>query len=525
MLQDEHITRSLRGGRWAAAALVFLTFGLAADGRDNKLDPDERAVVLRLVSGHEVSGRILADGFDQVTGIVMRRDDNGGRLTLRWDQIHPDDVDAVNRMYGFVGDDLPSILIDVLEVETTSGYTVSGINRGWKDKKLQLEKGGVIYPVPEAMVKRQRTIKVDALEYADPLEVFVQNRQADPPTEAVDWFNLGLLAEALTLYPQAAECYEEALTIDPDFSKKAVIGNNLARLKVKEKESEATAALAKIANDLRQGKFLAALEGCDAFLAQWPTSQQMGELQTLKSRIVAKRHESLIADCRTNYFTALRDITRQKVREKELTLGEALNWSEDSLAQAVVERLAAYHKTTDEEIEQVWSERGTGASPHTFSYSGGTWLLGQAAAAGMGKKKGEEEGADKPAGGDKSEPQTIDEIIAKKLKEKQDKNKQSKKRADQGQQLYEVPPTEEEWWLSAGPSEREAFLIAWSSEKVGNVEVVNVYGRACNLCEGKGILDYFQSSLKSSDGSKKKRDWEPCPRCKGLGFDRIVEIR
>lgn len=477
----------------------------------------ERRVVVHLSAGTEVSGSIPEDGFDEGRGITLRRDDNGGILRLRWDQIRPADVTHIKRLYGFLGDRLPPIQIQALKVTTANG-TLIGLDGGRKDGKLLLRKKDNITPIPlESIIRPPETILVDALELENPANVFELKKREQPPTQPVDWYNLGLVAESLTLFEQARTCFNTAMELDPNFSKQSVIQTKISNLAVKEKELEQTLVLRTIRSLKYRGAFREALGLVDDFVERWPTSAQLADVQKEKADIGRSQRKALLGSIRADFFSYLRRAAEDKGRDQELTLGEAMTWAKEEAYFDVQAKLMALYGATEEQIDDLWDSRGNTGSPVQYSYGGGTFILDEKAKEGYGREKKEEE-VEENKKGDK--PKTLEEKIQEKIKEKQEQREKKKKQQKKIGQIADVPPTDVDWYKQAAPKYRTSFLIAFFAENSGKVEVLNPRRRDCSTCSGKGVLEFFGSVDPDRADSE-----VACPRCKTLTFDRIAVFR
>jgi len=482
----------------------------------------ERRVILRLTDGAEVSGVIPADGFDEGQGITLVRDDNGGLLRLRWDQIRDADVTHIKRLYGYLGDELPPIQLEALKVTTATG-TLIGLDDGRRDGNLLLRRKDNVVSVPlSSIIRPPETILVDALELENPANVFERKKAERPPTRPVDWYNLALVAESLTLFEQARTCFETCLELDPAFSKKSVIQLKLNTLAVKEKELEQTLALRNIRSLKYRGAYKDALALADEFVERWPSSAQLSDVQQEKADIGRAQRKAVLGSIRADFNSYLRHAAEEKARDQELGLGEAMTWAEEQAYPDVRAKLATLYGTTEEKIDELWESRGKTGSPIQYSYGGGTFILDDKAKEGYGreteKEQAEKEEQQKEAGKEK----TLEEKIQEKLKEKQKKRETQRKEQKQVGSIVDVPPTPEDWWKLALPKDKAGFLIALFAERAGKLEVVTLRMRDCSTCYGKGILERYDRNQGNSNESEGD---VPCPRCKTLTFDRIVVYR
>ena len=482
----------------------------------------ERRVILRLADGAEVSGVIPSDGFDEGQGITLVRDDNGGLLRLRWDQIRSADVRQIKQLYGYLGDEMPPIQLKALKVTTATG-TLIGLDEGRKDGKLLLRRKQIVTAIPlSSIIRPPETVLVDALELENPANVFERKKMESPPTLPVDWYNLGLTAESLTLYEQARNCFATCLELDPNFSKQSVISLKLNTLSVKEKELEQTLALRTIRSLKYRGAFREALALADEFFEQWPSSAQLSDVQQEKADIGRAQRKQVLGSIRADFNSYLRHAAEEKARDQELGLGEAMTWAKEQAYNDVRIKLATLYGTTEDKIDELWDSRGKTGSPIQYSYGGGTFVLDDQAKEGYGrnpeKEKAEKEEKQKSA----DKPKTLEEKIQEKLKEKAKQRDSKKKEQKQVGTIVDVPPTPEDWWKLALPKERTGFLIAFFAEQAGKVERLTLRMRDCSTCYGKGVLEFYVNS--GSDPNQTEAD-VPCPRCKTLTFDRIVVYR
>lgn len=506
--------------------LYSIAFALAAAAASVALAParEEQPVVLRLADGStEVSGSILDDGFDEATGITLRRDDNGGILELRWDQIWSDDVARIKRSRGYLGDDLQPVLVPALKVTTFTGDELLGVEEKRDATTLHLRRRDNVTPIPIKNIKRIAAVTVDALEVENPANVLERMKAGMDPAQAVEWYNLGLTAEALTLYEQAQSSFEKCLDLDATFSKRDLIDERVKGLAIKIKEREQTAELNRIVALKMHGEFDAALAASAKFVQTWPASQLRPLVEREIRDVSGRRLKSLSVKIRADFYAYLRSTAQTVARDREKKLGEAMTWAKDTAYKDVTDKLMALYSIGEKEVAELWEQRGLEGSPQVSSYGGGTFVLKDDA------KKGYEKGKVDPteakpapsAGGEKS----LEEKIADKLKEAAAaRAAANKKKVQKADTIADVPPTPEEWWAGAATEERAAFLMAFFAEHAGRVRVISLEQRRCVLCDGTGILQAVAVS-SAQQQSEKDQGPPPCSRCKSLTFDRIVKYK
>lgn len=476
-------------------------------------------VVLHLGGGRVVTGVI--EQFDEARGIVLRRDDNGGRLPLSWHHLRPEEVEAIKRMYGFVGDEPPPVRMEAAEIRTRTG-TIVGLIEGSRDGKLVVRRRDQVLEIPlEQVVGAPHTVTVDALEVELPERIYERRRAANPPSKAVDYYNFGLLAESLTLYEQAKEDFETCLELDPNFPKRKAIERRLERLAISAKEREQAEVLREIQALRARGRYLEAFAKAEEFERTWPDSSLLLEVQREKKRIDEARRASILRRIRTDFFTYLRRACEEKARDPEIGLGEAMTWAEEQAYLDVRAKLAALYGLPEEKVDELWEARPPSGSPIRASYGGGTFILGEKAKEGYDKKKAEQEGASPKEQEEGSEGKSLEERIRERLKQKALERAKKKKKKRTVGVIADVPPGPEEWWKSARTNERVGFLMALFAERSGKMEVIGLDKRACSLCGGKGFLEFFANNA----GGDQDEGGVACPRCKTLTFDRIVVFR
>lgn len=495
----------------------------------------ERPVILHLRNGAEVSGVIVANGFDEAKGVTLRRDDNGGVLELRWDQILADDVEAIKRSYGFIGDEPPPIRIRALRLNLRGGRSIEGLDRGREGNNQVLYRKGVLTPVPIDSIESRENILVEALEVENPPEAFQRLFAEQPPKSAVDWYNFGLIAESLTLFEEAKRCFDKTLEVDPGFVKKDAIAARRKILDAKAKETDAANALRNIRTLRLQRSFAPALKLVDEFMAKWPGSSLTSDVMREQKQLAAAQYEQILNDLRTNFFPVARALCVAKALETGIELGPAMSWAEEVCFTESLKKVTKQLDLKDEtETMKLWKQRGKAGSATAASYGGGTFILGADARQGLVGDDDEKKGgaAEPAAANDAGKPLTLEEKIKQKMKEKIEKAKRAneKNKTADGSDLADVPPTPEEWWTGASTRERADFLFAFFGEHAKGLDgeenvliVESVSWRDCSVCAALGFIETYRPGAVSGGASGLER--LPCPRCKKLTFDRIVRFK
>lgn len=490
--------------------VMTLSFGAAVAA--------EHRVTVHLLNGREVSGSI--EEFDEASGVTLRRDDNGGMLPLRWHQIRVEDAQEIKRLYGYVGDELPPVQLQALKVTTATG-SIIGLDDGRHDGKLHIRVKDNVTPIPLDSIRRIETVLVDALEVEHPGNVYNRKRAEAPPERAIDHFNLGLLAESLSLYDQAREDFDAALAAqDPGFSKAQLIAKKVELLSAKEKEREETEVLRSIRTLRYRGAWREAMNLVLGFEETWPSSVQLQDVQREKQKIGEGQRKSLLGKIRADFLTFLRRNCEEKGRDPQIELGAAMTWAKEQAWVDTRAKLVDLYGLTEDEVDELWENRPTTGSPVRSSYNGGTFVLGdEGAKAGFDRRV--KTGVEEEEEAKSDQPKTLEERIAEKLREKQ--KEREKKRAEKQTvgRIADVPPTDVDWWKGAQSKDRTSFLFAFFAEQAEKMTVLTPDRRDCSLCAGKGFLEFFGGG----PGPNGQEQDVACPRCKTLTFDRIAVFK
>ncbi|MEW6743686.1 MAG: hypothetical protein AB1486_13095 [Planctomycetota bacterium] len=485
-------------------ALVFF-FGAAA------VDDD---VVIRLKSGHEVVGVLVE--FDEARGVLVRRHDNGGLLRLVWDQILPEDVRRIRHSQGYVEEEPEVLFTDAMRLVLNDGREVFGIVESTEGDRIVLRQKGQSIPYQKARIRKAEEVRVEALEVYTSEELYQEHVSERPPATALDNYNAGIFCESIARYDLARKHFEAARELDPEF-KPDEVEQKIRVCETKLAAADQTERLAEIKNLIFQKKFERAIELATAFEKEFPGSVLIAEAVQLLRRAEQSRDAYLTERASGEFLSLLDNQADRMAIDRELDLKAAMTTMRDSVGNLVLARVAERLKVDLEKLKSLWPQRKKGTFVVTASYGGGTFVLRDRAYDGLL----EEDAAEKPSAKkeekkkeDDSIKGKIERIIEERKKKGQERAKGSRRRGN----LFDVPPTPDEWWLQAPTSERKQFLLAWFGENSeGLVEVVSVRARECQACAGLGYIERMQQRESPS------RD--PCARCKGLTFDRVVKFR
>ena len=189
---------------------------------------------------------------------------------------------------------------------------------------------------------------------------------------------------------------------------------------------------------------------------------------------------------------------------EDASLDEALLWAKHDAWRDVRRLAAKRHGLTEDQVDEQWEKRGESAEVFQHGYGAGTFVLGEDAGVGLDVPAVKRATPDvSPEGSGRL--QTLEEMIQEKLREKAAGRKKLQKRPVNAGALAAGPLTASEWWKYASTRDRASVLMATFAESSGRVKVVALRMQYCANCCGTGVV---HSSA--------------CPRCKSLGFDRIV---
>ena len=465
--------------------------------------------IIRLKNGVELHGELVE--FNAEQGVTVKRFDNGGIITLRWEHIVEADATAIKVAHGYGGMEVEPILVKAKRFLLATGDYVIGVPvESDRPGVVTLHRLGKNYPYLHSQVKDVETVEVEAQEVYTAQELYDRQVEGALPETALDHFKLAVFCESIAYYDRALEHFKMAAEQDPDF-KPDVVAQKIGQMEVKQAEADATRLLNEIKNRLYKKQFERALAFCDDFAESFPDSRQMGELEKLKAKVLTKKTEFYQQKILTDYFSYLDIIARKVASDKEIKVEDALAYARDEMGGDVRKKLAGLYVMAEEDIETLWLNR-KGGRARTVSYGSGTFLLGEEA------KEVPEAESDEEEEEKEEEPATVDEKLKKKIEAiKKERAKQSKSRRSR-LQIDDIGQKPGQWWRNSDTASRKQILVAFYAEKSGDMKIVRVRFRKCRQCNGRG---WFESFSVNQDEDKK----DPCPVCKTLAIERIVTYK
>lgn len=489
---------------------------------------DDKPQVIRLKVGTEIVGTVTPDGFDEAKGVRVRRVDDDSLLDIGFDQMLPEDARRIRAERGFLPDDPDPILVDAMKIRFLDGTELVGIIVEQSAETIMIRRGaGPPTTLKRSGVRLIEPVKVDALEVYDAEELYGREAAARNPTTALDHYNLALFCESLQLWTRAKEQLAEVQKADPAF-KAEIISSKQKQYERRLDASEDSELIAKAQRMVRRDDYNGALATLDDFLQKKPGSPLRGDAEKAKARITKARERWLAEQVVIHFFTYLDRAIRKIAQDPKATPKDGRKSVEADATKNAIEATAKWLHVTPPEVQRAWEDanRRT-ASPHFGAYGAGTWTIGlEAALKGLVLDEPNKKAGDGTAKGGKDE--SLEDRIKKLVEERKRQAEEAEARRKQGgkgpqkkerptgPQIYDVPPKEDEWWVTLTIDEKTQYLTAWWSEHDPNVKIIRYDSLPCAMCTGVGMTKYI-----NRDGQEAAT---PCLRCKGLGFDRIVRF-
>jgi hypothetical protein len=84
--------------------------------------------------------------------------------------------------------------------------------------------------------------------------------------------------------------------------------------------------------------------------------------------------------------------------------------------------------------------------------------------------------------------------------------------------------TPDDWWATATVDMKRQWMTAFYAENSGDMTVVRTEKKPCGDCAGLGYITYHEAGGDQA-GGKGGAQHSMCPRCQGLGYDRVVVFK
>ncbi|MGQ0554238.1 MAG: hypothetical protein ACT4PU_13585 [Planctomycetota bacterium] len=469
--------------------------------------------IVRLADGTLLHGEILE--FDEATGILLKRVDNGGTLQLRWEHLPLAEVKRLKASRGFLGEEPEPWLVSVARLVLANGTTELGVlvEDGRSDVFTLRRRHGTD-SFPRQYVRAVESAKVDGLAVYSPADLYqLIVAERGVPASAEQHFDLAVVCEGASLHAQALEHYTAAQQLDAAY-RRELIATRLQRAKVRVENVAETAQLDGIRNRLYKKQFDEALEAVAAFRTQYPTSSQLGDLAQLEADIGRERLRHYAEKAVPDYYSFLGKSLFEIARNPQMTIDAAQELLETSVHEEIVARLASNYRMSPQGVEELWRER-RGGSVRTAGYGSGTFILGAAKALRLlGPDAESKAGAAESS--EAVDPDDLQARIEEVLKKRQ-QEAAARAEASQAAKALKGGLSPDQWWEQATFDDRQRWLTAWYAEFSGHLEALRAKFNDCRICNGLGTIQ----------GVNEKNEvvTVACSTCKGLKSERLVNFR
>ena len=441
-------------------------------------EPQARGLTIRLKSGKFLVAELLEPAGEE--GIRVRRLDNGGEMSLRWDDLMSDDVARIKAQSNLLSDlDASEVMIRVLRVEfrskTGSKQTVEGeMVESNKERLILQKKGNRINVERSRLMGSPQEVEVPITDILRKDEIYERKLEELAPEEDAD--KHVLLAAYLIrvdLLDKANLHLTKAEELGGGKQPKKVEGM-LKRVNDLIANKGQADLLAEISIAKNRSKFTKALELCDRFEKEFPNSPLAQEFETRKKQVLEARQTYFVKRVTLDWYDQMWKVADKIAGNSKLSFEEAQSLAESEFGKEVRANIAKKRELKVEEVETFFGEREERKvwRPRKVTYGNGSWLLGsreilkdttQGAAQEAKKPKG--------AGGTPQRSKEFEKRLKEFLRKAQGKG-QSKGQS----QSLDTPAS---WWKKAGRAVRKQWLVAYYAEKGGDLSVTDAGLEPC----------------------------------------------
>ncbi len=471
--------------------------------------------MIRLKDGNFLFAEVLS--HDEA-GILIRRLDTGGQITLRWNHLFPAEEDRLRIKYGYKDQSREEVRVQADRLRLNDGTERIGflIDRSGEDLFLRIKE--TVIPVPKSkLVAPADRVEINALEVYTKDQLYEMKAAELSPTDATGFLDLGRFLVRIRDLKRALESFKKVQTLDAAFHAEEVTAT-VARLENQVARQEEIDALDAIDSLRGRREFSKALELCQAFLKKWPQSSFLNELTIKQKGIFREREELLNKTVVLRWYAAAERIAGKKGMDPTLGQADAQDYAQKEMSKEIQEKLVEEIKKinseiTPEQIRSIWTKRGKLASVHRATYGDGTFVLGA-------------ERAQKDCLGEKDKEKKQDRRSdeEKELQEKVRRyieNFQKAQKQGSGSTEEDGPDL---WWEKARGSEKQQWILAYYAEFGGDMEVTRPICELCPSCGGAGAVTVLETSSGSDSGNQsgpRSRQF-PCPSCHKMQIRRGV---
>ncbi len=459
------------------------------------------ADVIHLRTGDSVKGRPVPDQSNEAI-LVIEDYMSGALRTLSWDVVDPADRDRLHIEWGWKNKARKVVVGKRLVQRLADGSTddIIGVVEREEDGVIYLRSGGQLLQLRRDTVIEESPEEVSPREVWSPEQLYERfvvqleeekSQAGENPSarESRDHWRLAEYAEWAEYWEKARDHYT-ACVADPEYINAGVAASRLERVEAILRAQAAVREMKDIKRMISLKSFRDARSSIASFPERHPDLPDVVQDQftRLGKLFTERRNDYFQLESKIQFPKILERLIKRRVTEKDITLADATAWTRRELPElAFGELLTRFQRRDDvtpDEVRQFWENRNKG-SWRTSTYGSGTFIVEkpqiQAPKARSGGNQGSQGGGAAPV----FQPPK--------------------------------PPTRDQWWAAATPSDRENWLMAFFAENSGLFEVGEAKWTNCPTCNGRGL----ESKSLSSGGVMEYI----CTRCAGSPRDKRVKFR
>lgn len=509
-------------------------FGLAeprpllANSEGEVLEP----AMLRLRDGRILWGAI--EEHDE-QAVVIRRLDNGGRVTLPWGMVDPTQEEQLKLLYGYIEVDVEEVLVQAHRIPIVDGSELVGLIVNRTDDSLYVKTSTTLLTLdktriagPAILVQvpaldiytREELYRETLAQYAQVLTPAAGEELATGPAAGDAHLEIAAFCERIFDFVHAREHYLLAVEAEPRLMDD-VLERTIERAAQKAAVQEQVDVMAEADTWRARKKFDRALELCAAFREQWPRSPLMEDLFRLEARIQRAQQKALREEVvkKWHYYTAR--LIGKAVREMDF--GSAVSWADGELSEeialAVAEDLRSLAEGLDEQLVRQYFLERESYKIYKASYGVNSWMLGPDEA-----RAELDTSAQAPSGGSGRGDSRDD--AREDIQAKIDRYIQAQQSAQRNESASGSEDDPEAAWGEMSSNAKAQWLRAYYAEHSGDMNVTSVRFSACPTCGGSGVLEVIQTGGAGNRGENASGlRLVACPTCHTVGIIRRVSYR
>lgn len=464
-----------------------------------------------ILQGDPVDGQITDEGF------ALKVYDTDGVVVVKWSHIEESQRRELRQTYGLEASEGSVEYVPGHRVRLITGDWIEGVAENIRNTSEPLRvrtRTGVRSFDRSQLAGAVEDTQIDGLLVYTEEELYQRMRDENPPESGAAHKALAQRCLNIGNYGRAKE-HILAAKADEAF-RETIEGKVLdAMLRVAEVMLRAEGAQELVRqikfaqNQSRHNDALKLLNQIDAEYKDEAIRKAIN-FENLESRVVKARETYFKKHLALQLFRTLDKLIADKAKERKPlredpdaprgaaatgSLAAARQWANRELDNQLWDKLAADLGLKREEMEEFWKNR-TVTNVRRALYGTGSFIVIKKAPAKPGGAGGDQPVRRRPpgaggGGGGGNAPQKPTKV--------------------------EKPLTEEEWYESRGPSDRENWLTAYFVESSGRFHVLRTVHVNCDSCGGAGMI--------TSVGPGGDESQNFCKRCNGSGQFKSVEYR